>query len=167
VAEGFLKHKMKRALLLNIIVSERAPILQLLAGKDETLLIGRAAPLILSYQAGLYLKPSLGATPSLMTENHLVSEPSPYPCITDLGAWMRIIHISSTILPYARSLPCPGAPFGWPLVVEALGSSRSLILLQSYYSTSICVLMNFIKGTTTVYPGSEPLRSWQNAFLDP
>jgi hypothetical protein len=80
---------------------------------------------------------------------------------------MRIIHISSTILPYARSLPCPGSPFGWPLVVEALGSSRSLILLQSYYSTSICVLMKIIKGTTTVYPESEPLRSWQNAFLDP
>ena len=140
---------MKGGLLLNIVVSQRTTILQLLAGKDETLLVGRAAPSILSYRAGLYLKPFPGATPSLMTENHLVSEPSPYPCIADLGAWLRIIHISSTILPYARSLPCPGAPFGWPLVVEALGSSRNLILLQSYYSTSICVLMKLFKVSSS------------------
>ena len=39
---------MKRALLLNIIVRECAPILELLAGKNETLLIRRDALFVLN-----------------------------------------------------------------------------------------------------------------------
>jgi len=35
---------MKDTLLLNIVVSQSAAILQLLAGKNQTLLIGRASP---------------------------------------------------------------------------------------------------------------------------
>ena len=38
---------MKRALLLDIIVRECAPVLELLAGKNEALLIGRNALLVL------------------------------------------------------------------------------------------------------------------------
>jgi len=29
--------------------------------------------------------------PSFKTRNRLVSEPSPYPIIADLGAWLRIV----------------------------------------------------------------------------
>jgi len=39
------ENQMKRGLLLDIVVSQRATILQLLAGKDESLLVGRAGPL--------------------------------------------------------------------------------------------------------------------------
>ena len=38
------ENQMKRGLLLDIVVSQRATILQLLAGKDEPLLVGRAGP---------------------------------------------------------------------------------------------------------------------------
>lgn len=39
---------MKSGLLLDIVVSQRATIIQLLAGKDESLLVGRNAFLILN-----------------------------------------------------------------------------------------------------------------------
>merc|ERR1719456_618364 len=41
------EHKVERRLLLNVVVSERAAVLELLARKDETLLIRRNALLVL------------------------------------------------------------------------------------------------------------------------
>jgi hypothetical protein len=38
------ENQMKSGLFLDIVVSQRATILQLLAGKDEPLLVGRAGP---------------------------------------------------------------------------------------------------------------------------
>jgi len=43
-----LKHQMKRGLLLDVVVSQRATILQLLAGENESLLVRRNALFILN-----------------------------------------------------------------------------------------------------------------------
>ncbi len=37
------EQQVQRALLRDVVVRERAPVLELLAGKDETLLVGRDA----------------------------------------------------------------------------------------------------------------------------
>ena len=41
---------------------------------------------------------------TIHAHKHLVVEPSPYPDITDLGAWMRIVHIYFELLPYLQWL---------------------------------------------------------------
>merc|ERR1711977_316437 len=41
------EHQVQRRLLLDVVVEERAPVLELLAREDETLLIGRDALLVL------------------------------------------------------------------------------------------------------------------------
>jgi len=41
------EHKVKRGLLLNVVVRESAAVLELLAGEDQTLLVGRDALLVL------------------------------------------------------------------------------------------------------------------------
>ena len=57
------QHQVQRALLLDIVVSQRAAVLQLLAGKDQALLVRRNAFLVLNLRldvvdciAGLDLK---------------------------------------------------------------------------------------------------------------
>jgi hypothetical protein len=42
------EHQMQRRFLLNIVIRKRAPIFQLFAGKNETLLIRRNAFLVLN-----------------------------------------------------------------------------------------------------------------------
>jgi hypothetical protein len=42
-AAGRAQHQVQRALLLNVIVGQRAAVLQLLAGEDEALLVQRDA----------------------------------------------------------------------------------------------------------------------------
>jgi hypothetical protein len=41
------QHQVQRGLLLDVIVSQRAAVFQLLAGKDQALLVGRDALLVL------------------------------------------------------------------------------------------------------------------------
>ena len=41
------QHEVQRALLLDVVVAERAPVLELLAGEDEALLVGGDALLVL------------------------------------------------------------------------------------------------------------------------
>ena len=41
------KHQMQRTLLLNVVITEGTPVLKLLPGKDQTLLIGGDPLLIL------------------------------------------------------------------------------------------------------------------------
>ena len=79
-----------------------------------------------------------------MTDNHLVSEPYPWPAITALGSWLRIAQ-SFSFLPYTRLLTCPSIAFTINLVENALGVSRNLVILLRTlrYKTSICILMNF------------------------
>ena len=59
---------MQRALLLDIVVRQRAPVLQLLACKNQPLLVGRDALLVLATQKLLSsCKTSLKATTSHAT----------------------------------------------------------------------------------------------------
>ena len=46
------QHEVQRALLLDVVVAERPPVLQLLAGEDEALLVGRDALLVLDLWEG-------------------------------------------------------------------------------------------------------------------
>ena len=57
------QHEVERALLLDVVVAQSAPVLQLLAGEDEALLVGRDALLVLNLSlhvvdgvAGLHLE---------------------------------------------------------------------------------------------------------------
>ena len=43
------EHKVERRLLLDVVVRERTAVLQLLAGEDEALLVGRDALLVLNF----------------------------------------------------------------------------------------------------------------------
>ena len=49
------QHQLQRALLLDVVVSEGAAVLQLLAREDEALLVGRDALLVLERQLAYIL----------------------------------------------------------------------------------------------------------------
>ena len=55
---GCLKNQMEGTLLLDVVVGQRAAILQLLAGEDQTLLLRRDALLVLNL--GLHVLNSVG-----------------------------------------------------------------------------------------------------------
>lgn len=111
---------MERRLFLDVVVRKSAIVFELFPSKDKTLLVRwspdspkfpKGADYILSYIKFAKL--------SFVTDNHLVSEPSPYSGIANLGAWMRIAQFLS-FLPYTRQLTCPDNPFRLSLVDRTL-----------------------------------------------
>jgi hypothetical protein len=115
------KHQMERGLLLNVVVGQSATVFELLACKDQTLLIrGDRSLLVFLLRLDRTLTRIILTRESFSSDILAIVEPEPYPIITDVGSQWRIAQ-SLIFLPLGTAINRGLlSPFGDWMVIRAL-----------------------------------------------